>query len=149
MRRRGIDALAFALLAMAAASQTACSAACDRTANETPVEYTGGRTDRQRGFYESTTENGPFLDFPPGRTYRFFHHLGGVPEQKSSELAFDRFPHSGNHPSGSVEAAGNQVTWEVITDQYADVRNDTCSDVFLRITLSEPSLPDAAAPDGG
>lgn len=87
------------------------------------------------GFYESAPVNGPYLDFPGGRTYRFVHRLGGVPTP-TAYFSFDEYPSS----AGFVEASGNQATFTAVTAEYIDVRNDTCSDVRIRVVADNPIL---------
>lgn len=114
-------------LGLVLALQAGCGSNCDRSPDQDPVRYTGGTTDLVRGTYESAPPDGPFLDFPGGRTFRFFHGLGAVPHFYLAEFAFDEYPRS------SVTAAGNQATWEAVTAEYIDVRNDACSDVKIRV----------------
>ena len=108
------------------------------------MDYTDGVTFADTLTYDSSPNNweGPWLPFPPGRTYRFFHDLGGIPLQINTWIAFsDR---CGDHAGGverSSEGAGNQTTIEQPTDPtYFDVRNDTCSDICLRVVASHPIL---------
>jgi hypothetical protein len=119
--------------------QPACATTCDRTPDEAPHLYTGGTT---RGdVYESAPPDGPFLYFPAGRTYRLVHGLGVVPTGYQSYLAFDE------QPGSFVESAGNQMTFEEWTATHVDVRNDTCSDVRVRVVLW--ARPPGAEPDAG
>jgi hypothetical protein len=142
--RRFVLLLAPSLLAGVA---TACGAQCDRTPDEPPVVFNDGFTDQAALVYMSSrnTRNpfaGPWLDFPPGRTYRFPHHLGGVPRDPEVWLSFSA------SPSTFVPAAGNQATWENLGADHADLRNDTCSEVFVMVRLSDPALSrDAGAAD--
>lgn len=113
------------LAAWCACFAPACGPDCDRNPDEPPVEYTEGTT--TDGVYESAPPEGPFLHFPSGRTYRLAHGLGQVPTACSSYLAHDEYPAS------FAEGAGNQVTFEAWTAAHVDIRNDTCSDVRLRV----------------
>jgi hypothetical protein len=140
--------LAAATLALAGASTVSCGTQCDRNPNEPPSVYKSGIKDRAAGTYFSAEVHGPYLDFPPGRTYRFMHGLGGVPQGYQAWLAFSEHP----GPGGFVEDAGNQVTFEAETTDYVDVRNDTCSEIWIRVGLSSPilsSVGDAAVPRSG
>lgn len=129
-----------------AALSIGCGPGCDRKPGGGPVIYVGGTTDTVHGVYESAPPCGPYLDFPGGRTYRFTHALGGVPRIVSTYFAFDEYPICGaecpcnGHPSGFVEASGNQATVQDVGSDHIDVRNDTCSDVRLRITAEAPVL---------
>jgi hypothetical protein len=126
-----------------------CGTRCDRRLDEDPVRYTDGRT--RDGVYETAPPAGPYLVFPPGRTYRLVHDLGGEPRIALAWLAFEARPLDGEPASGTIAAAGDQVTFEALTDDHVDVRNDTCSDVFLRVVASEPLFaePNDAGTDGG
>jgi len=128
--RRNVH-LVSALAALLCGSQTACSTTCDRTPDEDPVVYTSGTT--RGAVYESAPPDGPFLYFPAGRTYRLVHGLGVVPTGYQSYLAFD------DQPGSFVESAGNQMTFDEWTATHVDVRNDTCSDVYVRVLLWAPS----------
>ena len=98
--------------------------------------------------YETSGYPGPYLAFPPGRTYRIAHRLGACPRNVGADFAFDVSPVSGSNagtqPSGTVPAAGNQFTIERVTPETLDVRNDTCSDVRLRVYASDPDFTGAA-----
>lgn len=130
-----------------AAALTACGPNCDRNPDEAPVRFTGGKTDVGRGVYESSPPGGPYLAFPPGRTYRFVHGLGRVPDDEDAWFSFDEYPFEGKDPGGAVPAAGNQATFEAVTAEYIDVRNDTCSDVKIRVTAEVHG--ETASGDGG
>jgi hypothetical protein len=130
-----------------------CGLQCDRNPDEPPVPYKAGITsnpDTPFAAYESAPSTGPFLDFPPGRTYRFFHALGAPPVSITAEFSFDEFPIASTNTapdkSGAVTAAGNQFTKERVTATTFDVRNDTCSDVHLRVVAT---FPDFSQLDGG
>jgi hypothetical protein len=149
-RRVAVRVLACALVAVI----TGCGINCDRSPDEPPVEYRGGVT--ENGTYRSAKDGlrGPFLQFSPGRTYRLFHDLGGIPAVVDTRLAFSEG--CGNQERGverSAEAAGNQVSLEQPTSpEYIDLRNDSCSDVCLYVTASGPILqsePPAEVPDAG
>ena len=121
-------------LAGAGVLASGCGGRCDRHLDEKPVPFAEGHTNLAAGFYESAPPEGPYLDFPAGRTYRFMHGLGAVPRTLNAYLSFDE------HPGEFAEAAGNQVTYAPPTSEYVDVRNDTCSPIYIRITLSNPIL---------
>jgi hypothetical protein len=126
-----------------------CNAQCDRDPDEPPVPFREGFTDKAHGVYASAGNQGPFLEFPPGRTYRFFHGLGAPPCNVHPELAFERNPvAAGEEPnrSGSTVGAGNQATKERVTATYFDYRNDTCSNIFLRVTADDPEPWCASGP---
>lgn len=138
---------AVATLAFAAVGMVGCGTQCDRHPNEPPTVWKDGIT--VAGTYFSADVRGSWLDFPPGRTYRFIHGLGGVPQDFQAWLAFSAHP---NDSGGFVEDAGNQVTFGPATSEYVDARNDTCSEIWIRVALSDPrlsSVGDAAPPRSG
>jgi hypothetical protein len=136
-----------------------CGTQCDRNPDDPPVLYTEGTTTNPgtpSAFYETSPQEGPYLPFPPGRTYRFTHGLGGPPRHWEADIAFNPSPvattDGGRARGGTARCAGNQCTLERTTDTVLEIRNDTCSDVWLRVTASHPRLgtadgmPDSGAP---
>jgi hypothetical protein len=117
-----------------------CGNQCDKDPSAPPVDYKAGTT--TDGVYSSAPLSGPYLPFPPGRTYRFWHNLGGCPARVVGMFSFDEYPvstsNTGPELSGAAPAGGNQFTVERITSTTFDVRNDTCSDVRVQVTLSDP-----------
>jgi len=143
----------FALVAIAS---TGCSSQCDRHPDEPPTVFTDGFTDQHAHVYWSSPDakdpwSGPWLDFPPGRTYRFIHHLGGIPRDPEYWFSFNPnpIPQGAGNTSGFVAGAGNQGTWQSMTADHADIRNDTCSDVFLLVRLADPFLEATNGGDSG
>jgi hypothetical protein len=137
---------------VSAAVTAGCGTLCERNPDEPPVVYKDGITHfagTPYAWYESAPLKGPYLDFPPGRTYRFVHQLGGVVGQPQANFSFAEFPiattNDGPHKSGFVTGAGNQATFERATADTFDIRNDTCSDVYLRVTAAFPTLGDSDA----
>jgi hypothetical protein len=138
--------------ALAATLVTAgCGQLCDRNPDAPPVPYTGGdatNVGTPYASYETSGWPGAYLAFPPGRTYRITHGLGACPRNVEADFAFDVSPvagsNNGKQPSGSAPAAGNQYTIERVTPETLDVRNDTCSDVRLRVYASDPDFTGAA-----
>lgn len=136
------------------AQESGCGSQCDRHPDEPPVVFEDGITDQSAHVYRSSSNaknpwQGPWLDFPPGRTLRFPHHLGGVPQGLHCFFAFSPNPLTDNNgqgaASGFVPGGGNQCTFEDVKDDHVDIRNDTCSDVFVMVELSDPILES----DGG
>jgi len=139
MARAHVIVAMLAVPLVATVGSAGCGIQCDRNPNEPPVEYKDGLFDQAHGTYFSSDQKGPYLDFPPGRTYRFFHRLCGKPESVLAWLSFSEFPSEGKDSEGFVQPAGNQVTFEQVTCEYVDVRNDTCADVRIRIEASAPN----------
>jgi hypothetical protein len=151
-RARTRGALAVVALVAALVGAAGCKTQCNRDPDEPPVVFTGGST--AGGVYESSSWAGEYLDFPPGRTYRFVHDLGGVPRTIEFYFSFSSTPVPGPDadPSarqgGTVPAAGNQATIEAVTAKTFDVRNDSCSDIHLRVVARDP-WPIAPDAEGG
>lgn len=125
----------------------ACGNQCERNPDEPAVLYTEGRTlnpGTPFAAYDSSPGDGPYLPFPPGRTYRFTHGLGGTPTAWEADIAFSPSPvattDGGRTRGGAARCAGNQCTLERKTPTVLELRNDTCSDVYIRVTASLPDL---------
>jgi hypothetical protein len=127
------------------ATAPGCSTQCDRHPDQPPTVFRGGTT--HDDWYESSPVSGPFLDFAPGRTYRFVHGLGGPPQNLECYFSFNPYPLDGGvNSSGFVPCGTNQSTFQDDNATYFDLRNDTCSEVFLRVFASDPwPLHDAGA----
>jgi hypothetical protein len=142
---------AMAAVALVASLETGCGSQCDRHPDEPPVVFKDGTTDQASHSYISSSNAknpwaGPWLDFPPGRTYRFPHGLGGVPRDVKYWFAFGTNPIADNgsgQTGGFVLGSGNQGTIQDVTADHVDIRNDTCSDVFLMVRIADPDLRDA------
>ena len=140
-------ALVAGLVSLGAPFTTGCGTQCERNPNEAPVPFDAGNTTNPGtpyASYESSGWDGPYLDFPPGRTYRFMHHLGDCPKSIEVWGSFNnREPVVATHEKtkpmgGSAEIVGNQATVERVTSTAIEIRNDTCSDVLIRVVASEP-----------
>lgn len=139
---------------------------CDRTRHGFAY-YSGGKTSADGTFYTTNALDEPFLHFPAGRTYRFKHGLGRIPDQWKSELAFAACPFSeeAGKPGGSPECApiknnedtigvadgaGNEVVIEKPTPDFIEVRNDTCAEFYVRFSAwIYPSSEDETDADAG
>ncbi|HEX4336315.1 MAG TPA: hypothetical protein VH062_10410 [Polyangiaceae bacterium] len=152
--RFGVTACVSVALAGAIASSFAvvgCGNLCDRNPDEPSIAFKAGATTNagtQLASYETSGYIGPYLPFPPGRTYRLFHALGACPKNVQAWFAFEVSPASGSKSGpdkgGTAPAAGNQFTVERVTPDFVDVRNDTCSDVYLRVYVSDPDFTGGA-----
>lgn len=136
-------------VALSAIALPNCGSQCDRHPDEPPVVFSEGVADPSAHVYMSSPDaenpwNGPWLDFPPGRTYRFVHHLGGVPRDIQVWFAFNPQPlkasQGAGSSSGATWAAGNQGTLQEATADHVDIRNDTCSEVYVFVRIAEPVL---------
>jgi hypothetical protein len=104
---------------------------CDRE-GQAPQRFEGGRTNSDGSFYESSGLEGPFLFFPSGRTYHLVHGLSEAPAEFNVFLSFAEHPLETG--AGIAPSAGNQSIIEDVNDQYIELRNDTCAEVFVRLT---------------
>lgn len=136
-------ALSFTLAAALVGGSGCVGQTCD-THGEAPQRYSGGRTNRDRSFYETSNSNGPFLFFPAGRTYRFEHGLSETPAEYHAVMAWFEYP---LESAGISESAGNQAMFELIDEKAIEVRNDTCADLYLRLwaRVAPFELPDAGS----
>jgi len=108
---------------------------CPCGREDSTIAYDGGTA--EAGTYQSSTWQGPWLHFPGGRRYLLAHHLGEAPASVSVYLSFKESPGPGGNaddqPGNASQAAGNETVIEQVDAQHIQVRNDTCSDFFLRV----------------
>jgi hypothetical protein len=124
--RAALVAATFGTLGLCALSASGCSAACDPSAEaNTPEVFSGGVT--QEGGYETGPWFGPHLPFPGGKRWKLEHHLGFAPRNVSVYLAF------GGDNTELAPCAGNTCVF-CVDAQYVWLRNDTCSEFWVRAT---------------
>ncbi len=132
--------LGAALIALFCVQVPACQQ-CDTTGQD-PILFTEGITDPTGMTYESTPINGEWLHFPPGRVYRLRHQLRYGVVSLQSFVSFkarltDEGSGSNENPNNFSESAGNQVVFEEICiPQTIQIRNDTCSEFYVRIVAT-------------
>ncbi len=105
--------------------------------SEEPVTYTDGTTNAARTFYTSATGNKRFLRFPAGRIFRMEHGLGRTPDTYEAFVSF--LADGGDHATG----AGNLALLNV-NDRYIQVQNNTCTDLFVKVTATVETDPDTS-----
>jgi hypothetical protein len=121
--------VAAALSAVACVS--GCGATCDISDEGNPPEvFTGGAV--LDDSYASSPSQRNLLHFPGGKQYQLVHHLGFTPLQIDIRFAFDpnddrSSPCSGN--SCEIRCADDQIIW---------VKNDTCTEFWIRVVASDP-----------
>ncbi len=120
-----VSALGLPMLSSAAA----CSPPCE-TADSDPVRFKGGSVSANGSTYSTSAWEGPYLHFPSGRRFQLEHQLGVTPPIVATYLAFSEKPLPGNNTS---ESAGNQAVIERVDDEIIQIRNDTCSEFWLRV----------------
>jgi hypothetical protein len=101
---------------------------CDRSPEQ--VVFCGGTV--RGNFYESSAWDQGYLYFPPARTIHFLHKLQALPAGIEINLAFD------DHGFRLAPTAGNQAIIEAVTVETIDVKNDTCSDFYIRLSAERP-----------
>ncbi len=125
-----------------AASVAACTAPCGRDDGGEPVPYRDGI--RQGDGYWTSPPEGPYLRFESGVSYEIFHELGAPPQTIDAMLSFQRCPMltpcsaEDDETGGATFSAGNLVIVDDVNSESVIVRNDTCADLFLRVTLLDP-----------
>jgi hypothetical protein len=130
----------------AAACFAALTAACGPTCNKEgvpgeEVEYRGGETNVAGNAYQTGGWCEPWLHLPNGRTYRLMHGLGTRPELTEVLVSFKELPFGEDceEPGLAAPSAGNISVIENVTDEYIQVRNDTCEPSFyLRLVAISP-----------
>lgn len=142
-RRRVLAALLTGV-ALALFGAAGCGPTCS-TSGQKPIRYTDGVHPTPTS-YLSTPWTGPWLYFPPGRTYDLVLGLGGTPSQYVAYVAFSATPVPTSHDADGnwSQSAGNQTIFEQVNSDFLRVRNDTCSEFYLLVSAVGP-----AATDGG
>jgi hypothetical protein len=121
---------------------------CPCGREDSTIAYQGGRA--EAGTYQSSSWQGPWLHFPGGRRYLLAHHLGQVPASVTVYLSFKEYPgpdgNPDDGPGNASQAAGNETVIEQVDAENIQVRNDTCSDFYLRV-VAQASAPTDAGTD--
>lgn len=129
-----------ALVALLLVPEAGCST-CDAENGE-PIPFADGLTNAEKSVYQTTTADAEFLHFPSGRRYDLLHGLDRTPAAVLTYLSFDPVPlGDGSHDSNVAEGAGNLVVIERQTDELIRVRNDTCSETYLRVVATTDAVP--------
>ena len=131
-------------IALAALSSGCTETSCnDRDPEEVPFAKSEGI---RRGDTFLTSEyGGPYLYFPPGRTYVFEHGLGGI-TSTDFEVAFSAY---GNlAPAAGDISVVHRTKEDPNSEQTLRLLNNTCSDFYLWVSLRNAALDDASEQDG-
>lgn len=135
-------ALFSGVLALAVANPGCTSTCTTRATEDNTREVTSGQTSTDRTFYKTSDFSGPFLAFPPGRTYQFIHGLDKAPDVVNVYVSFDEEA----VPETSVsQSPGNQALIEVVDEEMVQIRNDTCADFYVMLTAQTFELEDSVA----
>jgi len=90
------------------------------------------------GIFETGTPDEPMLHYFGGEAYEIEHGLGRMPANVIPYLSFAQSPYDLPKSSGIAHTtigAGNIVLYERWDDRVVVVRNDTCSDFYLRVVI--------------
>ena len=127
--------LGLALLAVSLAS--GCGNECKTDDPDVDVRYDGGTL--AGGVYQTSGWEGPFLHFPPGRRFVLLHGLGSTPADVQIYLSFSSQGLDPDAGRNLAPSAGNQAVIEAVTANEIQVRNDSCSEFYLRVVATAPS----------
>lgn len=129
-----------------------CDPTCDKEATlGSEVEYTGGRTTADGTVYETNDWCEPWLHIPSGRSLRLRHGLKATPPDPRIYVSFNAEPYGDDCEQLGLTSptAGNQVVIEAVNEDYIQIRNDTCEDLFHVRVVAETGQfgeQDAAVP---
>ncbi len=148
----GQSALAALGLAAAAWGAGACSASDCRVSYESNplVPFRGGSRYGADGvlidplatpapgapaYYETAPPDGEHLDFNGGARYCIFHNLGRRPFRVEPWVSFSK---TGTYGGNEAKPAGNMLEVLHVDACVLIVRNDSCGEYYLRVTVSDP-----------
>jgi hypothetical protein len=126
----------------------ACGPACDTTDKGNPEQtFDGGTvTGGINPYYVSSGWAAGLLPFPGGKRYRLMHHLGFAPAEVSIYVSF------AERDTPVTPCSGNTCVIQEVSDDSIVIKNDTCSEFWVRVVASggAPSSNDAGtAMDSG
>ena len=98
-------------------------------------------------WYETSGERGPFLPFEGGADLHLRHELGLTPYQINIFLSFNEYPTDDSN-GGYAPSAGNQTVILFADEHEVRIRNDTCSDYWIRVVVHANADESAEANDG-
>lgn len=146
--RRLARALGAALVGLVCAAPLVPSGGCINLCPSIDRFYTRGEAltaPNGAAVYETSPIDGPFMPFEGGTNWHIPHHLGRVPTSVAVTLAFQERPLVSG---GYSQAAGNQAVVLSANERDVVVRNDTCSDFFVRVVVTADAPIDAGAEAG-
>ena len=118
---------------------------CGREGGD-PVVYAGGDTTGPR--YVSSELYGTWLHFPAGRRYQLLHELPEPPSDVLVYLAFREDALREDDAGNISPSSGNAALVEAVEDDYIQVRNDTCSEYWVRV-VAEVAPSSSEEDEGG
>lgn len=139
-------ALSIAALGLAVATSGCINAAaCDTSDNANPPDVYKGGTTTEDGLYYSSSWHEGLLHFPGGKRYDLVHDLGFEPQSISIWLSFSENGVDDDDQASTVApSAGNSSVVQLVNDKIIRIKNDTCSEFWVRVTAS--GKPEAAKP---
>jgi hypothetical protein len=144
-----------AAAAVAVLGLTGCSGlTCDISDDGNPAEqYEGGNTyaaGTVDGFYESSPWHSGWLHFPGGQRYDLVHHLGFEPQNVNVMLSFsENGVGEDAEADTAAQAAGNSGELQLVNDQIIRIKNDTCTEFWVRVTANGNPTKGPTATDAG
>ena len=128
--------------ALAALLGLGCETSCDLGEGE-PVRFAGGEV--LGNAYQTSDVDGPFLYFPPDRRLDIVHGLGSRDLDVQVYVSFEERGDDDGRLQ-AAPAAGNQAVIEHVDDERVRVHNDTCAELYVRVTATARTpIRDAAA----
>jgi hypothetical protein len=99
--------------------------------------------------WESSPADSEWIAFPRQRYYIFdLRALGGrTPELVLPYIAAQKTPNDGT--GNATLGAGNLALILNQSSNRVDIKNDTCSDYYIRLVVTAPPVPPQTAIDGG
>ena len=119
------------------------------------LEFYGAETEQGRMVDENTWESGPmdgaWLPYPRQRAYIFDIRALGGRTPYSVEPYISASPEPMKNGGNATVGSGNLALLANVSPNRVDIRNDSCSDFYLRLVVhvrpQEPALP--PEDDGG
>lgn len=134
--------LALGLGALSANVGCIDASACDVSDDgNPPVVYKGGTTTSE-GLYYSSPLHGGWLHFPGGKRYDLVHDLGFVPQDIDIWLSFSENGVGEDEQNSTIApSAGNSAVLQLVNDEFIRIKNDTCSEFWVRVVASGRPAP--------
>jgi hypothetical protein len=125
-----------------------CNTRCAEDDQE-PILYSDGLTETSPSgrVFMTSPWDGTWLHFPSHRRFLLEHRLGTRSYTPHAYLSYVSDP--GAKDSGKFsEAAGNEVVFESLDEDAVEVKNDTCSDLYLLVRIETDAASGAEAGGG-
>jgi hypothetical protein len=133
-----------ALVGFAASTSGCVKTSCNENDPET-VPFANEQGITEGNVFYSGDIDGPYLFYPPGRTYVFEHDLGANPIPYS----YVAFSEKGNLATAAGDmAVYHPIEGEKNRDQHFSVLNNTCSTFWLWQVLTVPVSQTTPDPQG-